>query len=405
MRQHQPADPGAQRVAQVEGRDVQARSQVGACRAGLLQHAHLHRRHGGEGHGAQQHHVGHRHAGLAERPAAERQRDQQRADAAGQRLHHALVRQPAAQQVAGRQTGTEQQQRGGDPAVAHVRDLAQQRLDVGVEREHAGKAEHRDAQAQPDLRAAQHGQFLRERRHHRPALIARHEGGQNRQRRHADQRHHPERGAPAPQLADPRTGRHAQQRGQRQAREHQRDGRSALFGRHQARGHHGADAKEGAVREGGEHARAHQPAVARRQRGGGVAGDEDEHQRHQQLLARPVARGDGQQRRAQHHAHRVARDERAGGRDADAQIGPDLREQAHDDEFGGADAKGTGRQRQQGKRHGSSLLFVESPYWEKPEDELCRLAPLLCSEHNGTPVVLHWHRSPCPPVFPWAPTA
>ena len=29
----------------------------------------------------------------------------------------------------------------------------------------------------------------------------------------------------------------------------------------------------------------------------------------------------------------------------------------------------------------------------------------LLSAHNGTPVVPHWHRSPCPPVSRWAPTA
>ena len=51
---------------------------------------------------------------------------------------------------------------------------------------------------------------------------------------------------------------------------------------------------------------------------------------------------DGQQRRADDDAERVAGDQQAGRRDRDAEIRADLEQQAHDDEFGDADAEGAG---------------------------------------------------------------
>ncbi len=51
---------------------------------------------------------------------------------------------------------------------------------------------------------------------------------------------------------------------------------------------------------------------------------------------------------------RIAGDQQAGGGDGDVKIGRDLQQQAHDDEFGGADAKGTGGEGEEGDGHDAS---------------------------------------------------
>ncbi|MNV84461.1 hypothetical protein D3C71_1783360 [compost metagenome] len=96
------------------------------------------------------------------------------------------------------------------------------------------------------------------------------------------------------------------------------------------------------MRERGEYACSHQRAVVGRKHRRHIACDEDQHQAQQQLLARPVARQQGEHWRAHGHAKGVARNEGASRGNADAQVLADLGEQAHDDEFGGTDAKGAG---------------------------------------------------------------
>jgi hypothetical protein len=72
---------------------------------------------------------------------------------------------------------------------------------------------------------------------------------------------------------------------------------------------------------------------------------------HQQLkreLARHAAGRDGEDRRAERDAERIAADEQPGGRHRYRQARRDLRQQAHDDEFGGADSKRGDRQCDEG---------------------------------------------------------
>ena len=65
---------------------------------------------------------------------------------------------------------------------------------------------------------------------------------------------------------------------------------------------------------------------------------------------RPVS--EVKQRRADDDAQRVAGNEQACGGDRDAEIGADVEQQAHDDEFGDADAEGAGGEGIESKRHG-----------------------------------------------------
>jgi hypothetical protein len=105
------------------------------------------------------------------------------------------------------------------------------------------------------------------------------------------------------------------------------------------------------MRERSDDACRHQPFVARGQGASQVAQREDGHQREQHGLARQLAGGDRQQRRADSHAERIARDQQSGSGDGHMEVGGNLQQQAHDDEFGGADTKGTGGEGEEGDRH------------------------------------------------------
>ncbi|MCY1365257.1 hypothetical protein D9M69_520960 [compost metagenome] len=105
------------------------------------------------------------------------------------------------------------------------------------------------------------------------------------------------------------------------------------------------------MRQRGDDARGHQHLVVGRERAGQVAEREDRHQREQHGLARQLAGGDGEHRRADRDPERVARDQQAGGRDGDLKIRRDLHEQAHDDEFGGAYSEGTGGEGEKSDGH------------------------------------------------------
>jgi hypothetical protein len=113
----------------------------------------------------------------------------------------------------------------------------------------------------------------------------------------------------------------------------------------------GTHAEEGGMREGGDDARSHQGPVVRRERTGEIACREDHHQRHQQRLAAPAAGQRAKKRRAHDHAQRVAGNQQPRRRDRNPEIGAHLQEQAHDDEFGDADAEGAGGQRVESERH------------------------------------------------------
>ncbi len=71
-----------------------------------------------------------------------------------------------------------------------------------------------------------------------------------------------------------------------------------------------------------------------------IADDEQSRQADQHRLARQVRRGHGDDRSAEDDAERIAGDQQTGRWNGHAEVGGDLRQQSHDDEFGGADAEG-----------------------------------------------------------------
>jgi hypothetical protein len=105
------------------------------------------------------------------------------------------------------------------------------------------------------------------------------------------------------------------------------------------------------VGERGQYARRHQQFVVRRQCAGRIAQREDRHQREKHGFPRHPPRGQCQHRRANEHAERIARYQQTRDRNGHVHVGGDLEQQAHDDEFGGADAEGTGGEGEDGGRH------------------------------------------------------
>jgi len=92
--------------------------------------------------------------------------------------------------------------------------------------------------------------------------------------------------------------------------------------------------------ERGDDPRQHQQAVVGGHRAEQVADDEDAHQREKGFLALQAGGGHGHQRGAEGHGEGVAADQPAGAGNGYPQVAGDLRQQAHDDEFGGTDGKG-----------------------------------------------------------------
>ena len=259
----------------------------------------------------------------------------------------------AAQKIAQHQPAAEDEQDRRDGRLGEPGDLGQDRRDIGEDREHAGIAEHRGEKPEQHRATRQHLQLVGETAALSGFLtILRDEERDHRQRRNADEGHGPERRAPAIGLAEPGAEGNAEDVGDRQTGEHDGDGRGLLVGGHEARRHNGADTEKGAMRERRQHAGCHQRRVIRRDGTGEITEGEDDHEREKHRLARPAACESGEQRRTDHDAERVAGNEQARRRDRDAEIGAHLKQQAHDDEFGDADAEGTGRQRIKSKRHG-----------------------------------------------------
>ncbi|MCY1430137.1 hypothetical protein D9M71_460770 [compost metagenome] len=159
------------------------------------------------------------------------------------------------------------------------------------------------------------------------------------QRHHADDGHHPEGRTPAGSLAERGAQRHAEDVGQGQAGEHQGDGGSLAVGRHQTGGDHRTDAEEGAVAERGDHPGEHQQAVVGGHRAEEIADDEDAHQHQQGAFARQPCGKQRHDRRAERHAEGIAADQPAGAGNGHAEIGGNIGQQPHDDEFRGADGK------------------------------------------------------------------
>ena len=105
--------------------------------------------------------------------------------------------------------------------------------------------------------------------------------------------------------------------------------------------------------ERGHDARAHQHPVSRRDGAEKIPDDEHGDQAHQRGFAGHFCGNDGENRRADRHPERVARDEHAGGGYRYSEIACDVGQQAHDDEFGRADTERGNGEGEEGKGHGT----------------------------------------------------
>ena len=298
--------------------------------------------------------------------------------------HQVAVGEATAQQVAGDQPGAEDEQDRRDGGFGKAADAGEDGREIGEGGEDADPAQHGGQQAEQHRAAAQHGKraFGAVLRSGDRRLVARHQQRDNDEGKDADQRHGQEGRAPAIGLAEPGAERHAENVGDGEAGEHQGDGRGLPVGGDEAGGDDRADAEEGGMRESGQHARRHQRPVVGRQGTGEIAEREDDHEREQQGLARQAAGERAEQRRADHHAKGVAGDEKAGGRDRNAEIGADVEQQAHDDEFSDTDTEGTGGECIESDGHGGRPGEREGRFPAPPDQDDASLkrrpAPILC---------------------------
>ena len=218
----------------------------------------------------------------------------------------------------------------------------------------ADHREHGDEQGGDDLLAAERLEFGE---HAALVGIVAGIGGQPEADDHggeqADHANRPEGGAPAEPRADGGAQRHAQDVGDGEAGQDQRDGKAPALGRHEANGDDGGDAEIGAVDD-----RHHQPRQHKQLEGRGDGAQrmaEDEHaaQQQDQRLARHLLGQQRQDRPAHRNAQRVTRDQIARDRHGDAQPIGDFGQDTGDDELGGA--KGEGGQEQGEQRQGHGL--------------------------------------------------
>ena len=277
--------------------------------------------------------------------------------------HQIPVRQPAAEQIASDQADAEDQQDRRHGGLVEADELSQQRRNVGEYGKDAGIAQHGGEQAEQHRAARHRGQVGTPVTRFGWGFVARHEKAHHDQRDNTNAGHRPERGAPTESLAQPCAEGHAHDGSHRQPGEQEGDGRRTLVRRHQAGGHHGADAKEAAMGECGQHAGGHQQAIAWCQRAGGVAQRKDHHQAQQHGLARPARGHRREQRRPRDDTQRIAGDQPAGRLNRNAKLCANFQQQSHDDELGDPDAEGTRGERVKSKWH--ELMSCEFKYdWQ-----------------------------------------
>lgn len=150
----------------------------------------------------------------------------------------------------------------------------------------------------------------------------------------------PEGGSPAEGLAQRSTGGNSEDVGEGEAGEHKGDGLGSLIALDEIGGDDTADAKEGSVAERGKDTGGEEQVVARRDGASEIAECKDSHEQEESEFALKPGGGDRYERGAYGDAERVARDESSRFRDGDVEAFGEVRKQAHDDEFGGADAEG-----------------------------------------------------------------
>ena len=203
------------------------------------------------------------------------------------------------------------------------------------------------------------------------------------QQRDRDQRDQPERVmtqnvARQPiLLADERSERHAEDVRKRQPQKHQSDRARPLVGRNEAGRDDRPDTEHGAMREGRENARDEKEHIVWRDGGKEVADDKYADRQQEDALPRHLAGRDREDRRADHHAERIGRDDLARERDRDRKIARDIRQQSHHHELGRADAERTHRERQDRYRNSAphrdawgglstnSLFHYDDLFWRR----------------------------------------
>jgi len=158
--------------------------------------------------------------------------------------------------------------------------------------------------------------------------------------KYADGNDSPEGSAPAVGLAEGCACGNPEDVCKSEAGEHQGDGLRTLVARDEVGCDDAANAEEGPMAESGEDAGGEEEIVGRGDGAGEVAKGEDAHQEQKRQLALELCCGDGDDGRADGDRERVASDEDASLGDADVEVVGQIREQAHDDELGGADAEG-----------------------------------------------------------------
>ena len=154
--------------------------------------------------------------------------------------------------------------------------------------------------------------------------------------------------APADLLAEVGAERHAHDVRDGEPGEHERDALRALAGPEHIRGDEGADAEVRAVRQSGEEAGGGDELEGRQQEGQCVEDGQREREADHDAVTRILRDGAGDRRRADDHAEGVERDEPARLGDGillarrpqrRQHADGDVRQQAHDDELGHADAE------------------------------------------------------------------
>ena len=147
------AEPGAERIAEIEGGDVEAGGEALAARpapspaptAAAARRWRRRRRRAGR-----QHDRG--RPWLCSAAVMAKQHEGERDQRAEQRRRQAAVGQLAAEQIADDEAAAEHQQDRRDRGLREAGDRGQDRLDVGEDGEHAGKAEHGHGEAEQHLR-------------------------------------------------------------------------------------------------------------------------------------------------------------------------------------------------------------------------------------------------------------
>ena len=163
----------------------------------------------------------------------------------------------------------------------------------------------------------------------------------------ADQR---ERRPPAEQLSRPGGERRAEQGGDGEAEHHAADRLGASARPRHAGCDQRGDAKERAVRQAADEAKADEHWKAHGEAAGDVAQPEDRQQQQQEIAPREFGAEDRKDRRADHHAERVSADDVSGLRNRDAEPVGDARQEAHGGELAGADRETADGERGLGER-------------------------------------------------------